>query len=307
MKILFLNKYQNKVSRGAETFVCELSKRLSKNHEVDVVSEINYFNILKKKYDFIIPTNGRFQAVIVRKIAWLTGAKVIISGQSGLGFDDRINLYTFPDAFVGLTTYQFNWAKKVNPFVKVVTISNGVDLKKFSVIKSKPENIVLSVGAFTVAKRHDLTIRAVEKLENTKLIIVGGGGDKKQEITDLGLKTLGKDGFEVVSITHDKMPEIYKKADVLAFPTVPWESFGIAMVEAMATGLPVVATNDPIRHEIVGDAGILVDPTNTEEYAEALQKALDTNWGNKPRKQAEKFSWDEIAEKYDNLFKELTK
>jgi glycosyltransferase involved in cell wall biosynthesis len=189
----------------------------------------------------------------------------------------------------------------------VVTISNGVDLKKFSVIKSKPENIVLSVGAFTVAKRHDLTIRAVEKLENTKLIIVGGGGDKKQEITDLGLKTLGKDGFEVVSITHDKMPEIYKKADVLAFPTVPWESFGIAMVEAMATGLPVVATNDPIRHEIVGDAGILVDPTNTEEYAEALQKALDTNWGNKPRKQAEKFSWDEIAEKYDNLFKELTK
>jgi len=75
----------------------------------------------------------------------------------------------------------------------------------------------------------------------------------------------------------------------------------------MATGLPVVATNDPIRHEIVGDAGILVDPTNTEEYAEALQKALDTNWGNKPRKQAEKFSWDEIAEKYDNLFKELTK
>lgn len=80
MHIAFLNKYQDKVSRGAETFVSELSKRLSKNHKVDVISRINYWELFKKKYDVIIPTNGRWQAVLVRKIAWLTGAKVIISG-----------------------------------------------------------------------------------------------------------------------------------------------------------------------------------------------------------------------------------
>ena len=57
MKIAILNKYQDKVARGAETFVSELSKRLSKNHSVDVISNINYLKILNSKYDLIIPTN----------------------------------------------------------------------------------------------------------------------------------------------------------------------------------------------------------------------------------------------------------
>lgn len=305
MKIAFLNKYQNKVNRGAETFVYELSRRLSKNHQVDVVSDINYWNLLKNKYDVIIPTNGRLQAVIVRKIAWLTGAKVVISGQSGAGLDDRINLYTFPNVFVALSEYQMKWAQKVNPFVKVVKIYNGVDLDMFS-----PSTVhrslftVLSVGAFTKEKRHDLTIKAVSKLKDVKLIIVGGGGDIKEDIKMLGEKMLG-DRFEILSVDHSKMSEIYNKSSVLAFPTVPWESFGIVLVEAMASGLPVVATDDPIRKEIVGDAGILVDPENTDEYALGLEKALSKNWGELPRNQAKKFDWDIIADQYEKLFKKL--
>ena len=47
MEIAIINKYQNKVNRGAETFVSELSKRLSKNHQVDILTKINFF----KKYD----------------------------------------------------------------------------------------------------------------------------------------------------------------------------------------------------------------------------------------------------------------
>lgn len=307
MKIAFLNKYQNKVARGAETYIAELSKRLSRNHEVDVISDISYWNLLGKKYDVIIPTNGGFQAIAIRKICWLKGSKMIVSGQSGPGFDDRINLYSFPDAFIGLTNYQSDWAKKINPFIKVITIPNGVDL---SIFKAGKENTViktaLSVGAFTKEKRHDLTIKAVSRLKDIKLKIVGGGGDLKNEIKLLGEKMLG-DRFEILSVPYGEMPQIYKKADVLAFPTVPWESFGIAMVEAMATNLPVVATNDPIRKEIVGDAGILVDPTDTEAYSHALREALDKDWGDKPRKQAEKFDWDIIAQKYEELFKSLVK
>jgi len=59
MKIAFLNKYQNKVYRGAETFVFELSKRLSRDNEVDVISDINYFEILKKNMILLFqPTGG---------------------------------------------------------------------------------------------------------------------------------------------------------------------------------------------------------------------------------------------------------
>ncbi|KKU10547.1 MAG: glycosyl transferase family 1 [Candidatus Woesebacteria bacterium GW2011_GWB1_45_5] len=311
MKIAFLNIYQNKVGRGAETFVRELSGRLAINHSVDVISDVSYAELFKKNYDLIIPTNGRLQSILVRVITRLKGARVIISGQSGPGFDDRLNLLTFPDAFVGLTEFQAEWARKANPFVKVVKIPNGVDLQKFNAEdKGKDKSaahenrIVLSVGAFTKEKRHDLTIRAVAKLQNVKLIIAGGGGDRKEEIRKLGEGLLG-DRFGILSVPGGKMPGIYKRGDLFVYPTVPWESFGIAIVEAMATNLPVVANDDPIRREIAGGAGLFVDPANTNSYAKALKEALNKNWGDKPRRQAEKFDWDRIALEYEKLFKEL--
>ena len=310
MRIAILNKYQNKVSRGAETFVFELSKRLSKNHQVDVIADVNYFEIFKKKYDVIIPTNGRFQAMIIRKIAWLTGAKVIISGQSGMGWDDKLNLLTFPNTFVALTERAKVWAKRFNPLVKVVKIPNGVDLSKFTVQGqslhvSLKKPIVLSVGAFTEQKRMDLVINAVAKLPNVSLLIVGGGGELKDKINDLGIKTLGKERFGIMTVPFEQMPEVYRVADVFTLASASSESFGNVLVEAMATGLPVVATDDSARKEIVGDAGILVNPENSDEYAMGLKTTMETAWGERPRKQAEKFSWEIVAQKYEELLKEL--
>ncbi|KKQ36209.1 MAG: hypothetical protein US53_C0061G0007 [Candidatus Woesebacteria bacterium GW2011_GWA1_37_7] len=269
MRIAILNKYQNKVRRGAETYVYELSRRLSKNHEVDVIADINYFDLFRKKYDVIIPTNGRWQVVITRKITWLTGSKMIVSGQSGMGWDDRINLYSFPDAFIALSSKALDWARKANPFISSVYISNGVDLNRFRNNDLRFKNgtkTILAVGAFTEQKRLNLAIDAVARLDDTKLVIAGGGGDKKQEIIDYGLKILGKDRFKLMSVPFEKMPEIYRAADVFTLPSRP-----------------------------------------TIAYADALKNALNSKWGDKPRKQAEKFSWDEIAKKYEELFKKIIK
>ena len=310
MRIAILNKYQNKVFRGAETFVYELSSRLSKNHEVDTIADINYFKLFRKRYDIIIPTNGRIQVILVRIISWLTGAKMIVSGQSGMGWDDRVNLYCFPDAFVALSDKALSWAKKVNPFVKPVYIPNGVDLSKFKIQNSKfrindSRKTVLAVGAFTEQKRLNLAIDAVAKIPDVKLIIAGGGGELRQQIMDYGLKMLGKERFKVVSVPYEKMPEVYRSADVFTLPSASSESFGNVLVEAMATGLPVVATDDPVRRGIVGEAGILIDPTNTDAFADAVKTALAKNWGNIPRNQAQKFSWEIVAEKYEDLFKKI--
>ncbi|MBP9759185.1 glycosyltransferase family 4 protein [Candidatus Dojkabacteria bacterium] len=306
MKIAIINKYQFKVNRGAETFVTELAKRLAVKHEVDILTKINF----SKKYDIIIPTNGRGQAFLTRVVAWLTGSKMVISGQSGVGLDDRLNLYSMPDAFVPLSSHALKQSKKRNPFVKSVYIPNGVDLNKF-VVKSNKNNqsikTVLSVGAFTEQKRHELVIKAVSKLTNVKLIIAGGGGDKKEEIKMLGEKMLGSERFEIIETTNDKMPAVYNRANVFTLASKTYESFGIVLVEAMASGLPVVATDDPIRKEIVGDAGFFVDPTDIDAYATTIEKALNTDWGNKPRKQSEKFDWDVIAESYEKLFNEIVK
>ncbi len=304
MKIAFINIYQNKVNRGAETFISEVAKRLSANHTVEIFTEVKLMDL--RDFDIIVPTNGRLQAGLIRIVSWFNGSRMVVSGQSGIGLDDRINLYCFPDAFVALSSEALEWASKINPLVKSVYIPNGVDLKKFTSKKLEKSSakVVLSVGAFTIEKRHDLTIKAVSRLNNVSLIIAGGGGDKKEEIKRMGKHILGN-RFEILQADHDTMPQIYKKANVFAYPTVPWESFGIAMVEAMASGLPVVATDDPIRQEIVGNAGILVDPTNLKEYSSALKKAFETEWDDLPMNQAQKFNWDSITQKYEQLFVSL--
>ncbi|MEK7497633.1 MAG: glycosyltransferase family 4 protein [Patescibacteria group bacterium] len=309
MKIAFLNIYQGKVYRGAETFVYELSKRLSKNHEVDVISEVNYLEIIKAKYDLIIPTNGRLQVFLVRLITWLTGAKMVVSGQSGKGLDDRINLYAFPDAFVPISTQALRHSKGRNPFVKSVYIPNGVDLTKFGAAgktyNSKLHRpIILTVGALVKSKRIDLIIKAVSRLSEANLLIVGDG-EERQSLEKLAGELIpGR--FEFLRVKHENMPEIYRSADLFALLPYSSEAFGIVYVEAMASGLPVIASNDEQRREIVEEGGILVDhDSEPEEIAFAMSEALRRNWGNKPRKQAEKFDWDIIAKKYEKLLLEL--
>ena len=264
--------------------------------------------VIDKDTDIIFPTNGQWQSILCSLWSKLNKKKIVIAGQSGPGLDDRINILTFPNRFIGLTEFQKSWAEKANPFVKSVEIPNGVSLKDFGLqsqsLQIKLEKpVILCVSALVFWKRLDLIIRAMSKIKKGSLLLVGKG-DQEGKLQKLGNELLPK-RFKILSFKHKDMPKIYRSADLFTFSTVPWESFGIVLVEAMASGLPVVATNDPIRREIVGDAGLFVDPVNVEEYASALKKALSINWGDKPRKQAEKFDWDRIALEYEKLFTKL--
>ncbi|MDO8503198.1 MAG: glycosyltransferase family 4 protein [bacterium] len=264
----------------------------------------------KEKFDIIVPLNNSWQRLLVKIICLLRGSKMIISAQAGPGLEDRLNLYFFPDAFVAFTEYQCNWARKINPLVKVVKIPNGVDLSVFKTQGEKlatklKKPIVLSVAAFIKIKRLDLAIKAVAMLPGVSLMLIGDG-EEKERLQALGDKLLpGR--FSIAKVPFKEISKVYRSADIFTFPTSSWESFGIVILEAMATNLPVVASDDPIRREIVGDAGILVNPEDTDSYAKAIETALKRNWGNIPREQAEKFSWDEIAGQYEALFKELVK
>ena len=263
---------------------------------------------MPKDIDILFPTNGQWESLLCKIWTKKNKIKLVLVGQSGPGIDDRLNLLTFPDTFVALTEPQRKWARSANPFTKTVTIPNGVDLAKFNSGVKKlsvnlPRPIILCVAALDFWKRQDLAIKAVSQLEKGSLFLVGKGGqDKKLRI--LGEKYLpGR--FMIASFKHEEMPAVFAAADIFTYPTVAWESFGIVMVEAMALGLPVVASDDPIRKEIVGNAGIFVDPKDTNNYTQALKKCLDADWGNKPRLQAQKFGWDEIAKKYEKLFLEV--
>lgn len=333
MRIAFLNISYGKVVRGAETYVYELSRRLAKNHQVDILTDKalplprwplvwrfyldplgvqvalftlrNLPKVLRGKYDVVVPVDGGWQPALVRLVTWLYGGKMVISGQSGKGWDDRNNLWSFPDAFVALSTKLKQWAKRVNPIVRVRRIPNGVDIGKFKPVGGRisfrlPKPIILSVGALNEEKRMDLVIDAVAKLENASLLIVGKG-PSRDGLERLGNKRLGK-RFQISSFDFKDMPNIYRSADLFTLASPWYRSFEIVLVEAMASGLPVVANKDDIRREIVGRAGVLVDPTNIDAYAIALENALRLKWGKRPVNQAKKFDWDKIAIKYEKLF-----
>lgn len=281
MKIAFLCRDYGQVARGVETYTDELSKQLRLfGHTVSVYK--NIFDKVSLDTDVIITTNGRADAIFTRIWSLVHGVKLIIPGQSGFGWDDKLNLWLFPDVFVALTEYQKQWAYKINPFVKTVKIPNGVDLVKFNP-KVKPlkidfqKPVVLNVGEVGEFKRQDL----LRKASPFSVLLVGKGGD--------------------LQLDHKDMPGVYTACDLFSYPTSSAESFGIAMLEAMASGLAVVATDDPIRREIVGEAGLFVDPNNIDEYAKTLDRALSIEWGDKPQKQAEKFSWEKIAKDYEKI------
>lgn len=261
------------------------------------------------KHDLIIPLNGGWQTVIIRLFSKIIGAKMLISGHAGIGSDDAWNLFFRPDIFVALTTAEKDWANKLVPEVKTVVIPNGVDLARFNPkVKAKdlplPKPIVVCASALVPYKRVDLTIKAIAKAKTLSLLVLGDG-EMRGSIDSLGKRLLGKRYMRIVA-PYDEIPSYYRAGDVFTLASKT-EAFGISYVEAMACNLPVVTTNDNSRAEIIGQAGILTNPVDVNQYAKDLTIASKTNYKNIPYTQSLKFSWNKTAEKYSDLIDEVIK
>ena len=312
LKVAFLCYGFGTVNRGVETYVGELTKRLQRNFEITILSgedSENLQKIVKGNFDLVIPTNGRMQA-LKASIGRFTGKyKLLIPGQSGIGRDDIWNiLICVPDIYVALTDHEANWAQKWAWKTRLVKIPNGVDLVKFNPQGRKidinlPKPIVLSVGALEWYKHHALAIEALSKLDQGSLLIIGAGSEL-ENLNKLGQEKLSG-RFKIISVKFEEIPDYYRSADLFTLPSWDRESFGIVYVEAMASGLPVVGPDDSSRREIINKAGILTDVNDGNKYAEAIKKALAKKWGQIPRQQAEKFSWDKIADEYKKLIEEI--
>lgn len=312
MKIAFLSRYQGEIERGAEVFVKEVAKRLSKNHQVIIFSgkdADSLKTLANTGFDIVIPINGKTQSLKASLVRFIRGYKVVITGHSGIGRDDIWNiLVVFPDAFVALTEHMRKWAQKWNWFGRVVKINNGVDLYEFMPKGRKVDfglmgKIVLSVGALVWYKHHEKVIDAVSRLDGVSLVIVGEGREKDGLIKLANQKLEGR--YLIKSFSYKEMPSVYRSADVFTLPSWDREAFGMVYLEAMACNIPVVAPFDDARKEIIGDGGVLVDVEDPITYSKALELALNKDWKEMPRKQAEKFSWESCVNKYEELFEKI--
>ncbi|MCL4416744.1 MAG: glycosyltransferase family 4 protein [Actinobacteria bacterium] len=314
MKIAFLSRFQNITERGAENFVSELSKRLSKHMSVDILSgkdADDFSKVIKGGYDVVIPINGRLQS-LKASLGRISGKyKMLISGHSGIGRDDIWNIAICkPDVFVALTDYMYQWAKNWAWGSKVVKISNGVDLNKFSPNGAKinidlPKPIILSVGALVWYKYHDRLIKAASQMGEASVLIVGKGPEEANLI-NRGKKLLGN-RFKIAQFKYEDMPKVYRSCDLFSLPSWDREAFGMVYLEALASGLGVIAPSDASRREIVGEGGLFVDANDPISFAKAIEQGLKMDWVAKARTQAEKFSWDKVVSEYEKVMLNMIK
>lgn len=324
MKIIFISTYQGKVERGVENYVSELSKRLAKNHYVEVLTSFwQLFN--KQEFTFqkmpglpkvrpglkiIYPLNGYWQSLGCRIYSWLTGAKLVLGGHAGIGRDDRWNLYMFPDLFIAFSQKGYEWAKRVNPFVKIVKIPHGVDLNTFNPgVKPKKLDlerpIFITVSHLLPYKRVGESVKAVAGLAKGSLLVLGEGPLEK-EIDRLGNELLGTKRYRRLTVSHKEVPSYLTASDVFTLVSGSQEAFGLVYLEALACNLPVVGTDDSLRRELVGNAGLFVlDPKDYQIYAEELRKASEKRWEDISRKQAEKYDWERVIREYLKFFSRL--
>lgn len=193
-------------------------------------------------------------------------------------------------------------------------IPNGVDVDRFSPGASErtrlglPEDVpvVVMVSALIPSKRVDDGIRAVAA-HPTAALVVAGSGPMEEELAGLARDQLGARYIQA-TFDHSDMPALYRSADALLHLT-RIESFGNVYIEAMSTGLPVIAHRSPVTEWIAGDDACLVDSDDAPALASAIAMTLaagrEHGSASREARVRRDFSWTAVVERYDEFLQDL--
>lgn len=204
------------------------------------------------------------------------------------------------------------------PSVPIEVIPNGVELDRFHSAQSSGEPDVLrllTVGRLSVTKRVEMLIDAVEILhkDGYKLSFTIAGGGQMEIERKLRNLVLQKELGDIVEFTgrvdSENMPQMYRQSDIFISASMQ-EGMSNAMLEAMASGLPIIATRCEGVEELIADNGIVVEQASGETIAGAIKKLAENRqlcrqMAIAARKQAEQFAWSRTAEEYLALYERV--
>jgi phosphatidylinositol alpha-mannosyltransferase len=197
-------------------------------------------------------------------------------------------------------------------------VPNGIDLKKYHAPRrpvSHSKRTVLFIGRLERRKGVKHLIDAFVRLGDTdaQLLIAGDGPDRKKlesyvaDWPELDITFLGY-------VSEKEKINLLREADVFSSPALYGESFGIVLLEAMATGTPVVAGNNSGYSSVMQGRGLisLVDPSDTMQFARRLALFLyDKELGKLWRKWAvgnvKQYDYVKVMDQYEALYKKLLK
>jgi glycosyltransferase involved in cell wall biosynthesis len=176
------------------------------------------------------------------------------------------------------------------------------------------EPYLLYVGTIEPRKNLERLVRAFDRAKSKtgcdhRLVIVGKKGwlfdDVFAVVRDRGLEdTVAFTGF----VPDEHLPAFYDAADGFVFPSL-YEGFGLPPLEAMTYGTPVVASDSSSLPEVVGDAGVLVDPEAVDSIADGIAQLvtdpdLRADLGDRAERRARTFSRDRLADRTLEVYRE---
>jgi len=269
--------------------------------------------ILRKLFGvpYIILSHGNdLQILSSSKLDYLEG-KIIINNSS---------------VILGNSRFTSNWIKRISPKSNIDTLNPGVDLEQFKPImdidKTKQQynlhkyKILLTIARLVPRKNIDKVIRALpkvlEKVSDVLYVIVGDGCERGSLENLVAAKKLEKHVRFVGYVEHDLVPSLFYASDIYISPSLI-ETFGISLIEAAASFKPVIASKiGGIEDAVIdGETGVLVDPNNIDQIANAaIQLLTDEGFrrklGENGRRRVEQlFSWEKVGERLDKIISEV--
>lgn len=201
----------------------------------------------------------------------------------------------------------------------LIVLPTGIDLKKFAEAKptlrkkfgiEENELILIFAGLLIPRKGIDLLIKISENLEKQNFsfhLIIVGDGPKKKEYVNL-VKKLNLQKRVTFTGWRKEIPGLLKMADILLLPSRGEGLPGIVM-EAMASNLPVIASNIPCIPDLITSekSGILCQQENEGEFFEAIKflsnKKNRVSIGRTAQEEIKKFSWGDLIKDYRRMYK----
>lgn len=201
---------------------------------------------------------------------------------------------------------------------KIQVIYNGIEIDKFKPINKKTKQeknkfIILHQSRISKEKGQHISIKAIKLLSNNikrkiKLYIVGFASDQKYLKK---IKKLSRDLPIEIKINVLKKEEYFQKSDLVIFPTLMTEGFGLVLAEALCCKRPVIASDFPAIREVIKNNGMLIPPNQPR----ALSNAIIRLYKNKKLRQKfaengrnfvlHNFSWDIAFKEYREIYDDI--
>ena len=192
---------------------------------------------------------------------------------------------------------------------KVRVVHHGVRVAEGTAVAR--EKVILHVGAVQHRKNIARLVDAFERVDGDwQLVLVGSAGYGAAEIAARIGAARSRERIRVLGyVSRAELDNWYARAMIFAFPSLD-EGFGMPVLEAMASGTPVIASNRAAVPEVAGDAAWLVDAQDTEELAGAMVALTQdpercAELSRRGLERAAKFTWAAAVEKTWQVYREL--